>query len=271
MEKIIAFRINRHIKMGLIPASSRRDWMNHSQNGFANRCLPMRIANQAGWLLLNDRSLRAKWFGGVAPNSVVIEQDGDPPYVAISHFGGGVLTFMLPFLFRTPPGMSLLFRGPANAPKDSIGPLEGLVETAWSVAGVSMNWQFTRADTWVEFSCGEPICMIVPQQLATLEAVRPIIRNLASDNTLLRHHNTWRDSCLRFTDRLQRREPEAIRQGWQRYYFCGTAPHAGSDPIPEAEEHRTKLSLRAFVFETPEESQLSLKNDEGKIAVEETL
>jgi hypothetical protein len=37
-------------------------------------------------------------------------------------------------------------------PKDAISPLEGLVETDWAVASASVNWMFTRSDTWVEFA-----------------------------------------------------------------------------------------------------------------------
>src|SRR3712207_8402233 len=33
---------------------------------------------------------------------------------ARSHFGSGILTWNLPFLFRTPPGYNLHVRGPAN-------------------------------------------------------------------------------------------------------------------------------------------------------------
>jgi hypothetical protein len=44
-----------------------------------------------------------------------------------------------------------------------------LVETDWAVAAVSMNWQFTRPDTWVTFDRDEPICMIVPQSLCVAE------------------------------------------------------------------------------------------------------
>jgi hypothetical protein len=38
---------------------------------------------------------------------------------AISHFGSGILTWNVPYLFRTPPGYNLLVRGPANWPKDA--------------------------------------------------------------------------------------------------------------------------------------------------------
>ena len=42
-----------------------------------------------------------------------------------SHFGYGILTWTLPYLFRTPPDWNLLARGPSNLPKDGIQALEG--------------------------------------------------------------------------------------------------------------------------------------------------
>ena len=32
------------------------------------------------------------------------------------------------------------------------------LETDWAVATASVNWKFTRAETWVEFERDEPIC-----------------------------------------------------------------------------------------------------------------
>jgi Family of unknown function (DUF6065) len=244
--EFVAYRIGRRFDMNLAVASPARDWMNHTNSGFANRCLPMRIASQAGWFVLNDRPLRAKWLGGTTPTAVVVECTGDPPFAAVSHFGEGILTFTIPFLFRTRPGLALLFRGPANMPKDAIAPLEGLVETDWAVATASVNWKFTRADTWVEFAHDEPICMIVPVRLDLLEAAQPRIVEIKKDPETLQKYTLWNESCCKFNERLRRNEPEAVRLGWQRYYFRGTAPHAGSNGIPEADAHRTRLNLRSF-------------------------
>jgi hypothetical protein len=35
-------------------------------------------------------------------------------------------------------------------------------------------------------------------------------------------------------------------QGWQRYYFRGSAPHLDINSSPPAAHHRRKLSLREF-------------------------
>jgi hypothetical protein len=241
-----AYNLGNSFEMSLATARPERAWMSQSNKSFANRCLPMRMANQAGWNIVNGRKLRAKWLGGSAANQVLIENTGDPPHPAISHFGEGILTFLIPFLFRTPPGIALLYRGPANAPKDSIYPLEGLVETEWAVARASMNWKFTRPDTWVEFAPGEPICMVVPVCLDVMESLEPQIFDIKTDPELHRKYNMWYENCRDFTILLRNRDPEAMRLGWQRYYFNGTAPHAGTAAIPEASAHRVQLRLKNF-------------------------
>jgi hypothetical protein len=248
--EILAYRVTSRWDMKLSPASPDRYWMKQTTAGYANRCLPMRIASQAGWVVLNNQSLRAKWLGGAGPDRVVIEHTDDPLCPAISHFGEGILTFTIPFLFRTPRGTALLFRGPANAPKDSIAALEGLVETDWAVATASMNWKFTRTDAWVDFARGEPICMIVPVRLDQLENVQPRITDIESDPETSRNYESWRVSTKDFNQRLRERDPEAVALGWQRYYMRGTAPHACPGPIPEAEEHRTRLVLKQFIDST---------------------
>ena len=61
-----------------------------------------------------------------------------------SNFGYGIVTWYLPYLFRTSPGYNLWVRGPVNSPKDGIVPLEGLVETDWAEATFTVNWKITR-------------------------------------------------------------------------------------------------------------------------------
>jgi hypothetical protein len=243
--EFIAYRLRRGSGMKLATAPQGRDWMNETNQGFANRCLPMRMASQSGWVVLNDKPLRAMWNGGSEAGALVIEGAGEPSGTAVSHFGHGILTFPIPFLFRTPPGTTLLIRGPANAPKDAIAPLEGLVETDWAVAGSTVNWKFTRPNTWVEFASGEPICMVVPQRLDLLEAMQPQVVGIEENAELHRQYKTWNESVIHFTQRLRERDPEAVKLGWQRYYFHGTAPHNGSND-PTAEGHRSRLSLREF-------------------------
>src|SRR6476620_12624497 len=47
----------------IVPASPEREWMNVGTAGWANRCIPLRIANQAGWCILNDAEFEVVWSG----------------------------------------------------------------------------------------------------------------------------------------------------------------------------------------------------------------
>ena len=241
----IAYRVG-HFDMKLVTATPKRDWMDATNQSFANRCLPMLIANQAGWVVLNDRPLRAMWRGDAGLDSVVVEPTGDPPFAALSHFGHGILTFTLPYLFRTPHGTSLLLRGPANSPKDAIVPLEGVVETEWSVATATMNWKFTRTNAWVEFARGEPLCMVVPQRLESLEMMHPRILDIKDDPDTHDSYHAWKESRGRFINNLRKLDPNTVKQAWQRHYFQGVAPPANSNAPILPREHRTRLYLREF-------------------------
>jgi hypothetical protein len=139
------------------PAPRWRDWMNATPGRSANRCLPLLMANEAGWVLKNPAAFTATWNGSDARDAVTVEYEDSCPAnrrLASSHFGSGVLTWAVPCLFRTPTGFNLLVRGPANWPKDGICALDGLVETDWSVATFTMNWKMTRPDHPITFDEG---------------------------------------------------------------------------------------------------------------------
>ncbi|MEB4212323.1 DUF6065 family protein [Mycobacterium sp. 94-17] len=228
----------------IVPAAPGREWM----GSHANHCLPMLIANQSGWTIINNAWFRVRWNGGddnyglnfefrdqqiadvytqaLTTGSGVIP--GQPAFPK-STFGQGVLTWTLPFLFRTPPGYNLLVRGPANHPKHGITPLEGVVETDWTPAPFTMNWKITKPNKWVTFEQGEPICMVVPQRRGELEQFRPRIRPLAeADPDLRRQFENWRDGV----------KTNPPRSGYQLDYLKGVRP----DGTP-APEHQTRLRL----------------------------
>jgi hypothetical protein len=242
---LIAYRTGRWPPMRLVTASSSRDWMDATPNRFANRCLPLRIASQAGWFVLNSHALRVTWNGGNDLSDLEIESlNGEERYPASSHFGSGILTFNLPFLFRTPPGYNLHARGPANWPKDGAHPLEGIVETDWAVSTFTMNWKIMRANLPVVFEAGEPICMIVPRRRGELEAFEPEVRDLDEEPEVASAYRHWAESRAQFNRDLKNPESEAVKRGWQKDYVQGSTP----DGI-RAKEHQTKLRLKGFAEE----------------------
>src|SRR5215471_2064188 len=104
---IIAYEIHANTDTLLEPAPIARDWMDATPVRHPYRCLPLVIANQSGWILRSTASFEAYWYGGPAKEDVEIRFRGPTDNRIMSHFGTGVITFTVPFLFRTPPGINL--------------------------------------------------------------------------------------------------------------------------------------------------------------------
>jgi hypothetical protein len=224
----------------MVPAAATRGWIERTDQRFARRCLPLMMACQAGWFLIGTHSFTATWNGKDDTDAVRIEYtSGQPPYPALSHFGYGIVTFHVPFLFRTPPGWNLLARGPANWPKDGALALEGLIETDWAVATFTMNWKLTAKRRPVTFNAGEPFCMLVPQRRGDLERFQPKVLDLESDPEIRQSFLAWRESRNQFMSELNVPGTGANAQKWQKHYFRGTAPDGAT-----ARAHQTKLNLR---------------------------
>lgn len=234
-----AYRVSPRPLMPIVPAPAHRDWMNQTSGRFAYRCLPLLIANQSGWMILNSSRVTAIWDGSESASGLHIEcAESGSASAASSHFGSGILTWTLPYLFRTPPGYNLLVRGPANLPKDGVSALEGVVESDWTEASFTMNWQLTRPDFAVHFERDEPICMIIPQKRGELESFYPEVCSLREDQELARRSLKWRHSRSGFLASIRTEEPI---ETWQKHYFRGVT--IDGDP---AEEHQTRLNVRDF-------------------------
>ena len=237
--RLVGYRVAPAPAIGLVPAAATRPWMDGTASRFAYRCLPLVMANQAGWFLLNSHTFRATWNGGDATDAIALEfLSGEAPFPATSHFGHGVLTWHVPYLFRTPPGYNLLARGPANLPREGAFALEGLVETDWSMATFTMNWKMTAIDRPVTFEAGEPFCQLVPQRCGELEGFRAEVRELSSDPAVEAGYRAWTESRSAFLSGLAENDPAAVKQGWQKHYFRGTTPDGAKAPT-----HQTKLRL----------------------------
>jgi hypothetical protein len=241
---LTAYCVNRSLALPVVPAARERAWMEATDRHFANRCLPLLIANQAGWFLLSGHTVRVTWTGGQGASALRVELlAGDAPCPAISHFGHGIVTWHVPYLFRTPPGFNLLVRGPPNWPKDGIAPLEGIVEADWSDATFTMNWQMTRRRRAVTFEAGEPIAMLLPQRRGELEAFHPEYRDISSDPDVQASYDLWAEDRAWFNELLHRPGSAEQQRGWQKQYFQGVR----ADGNPGTAAHQTKLALRPFI------------------------
>jgi hypothetical protein len=146
-QTIIAYEIYPQQDMPLIPAPITREWMDNTQQRYAYRCLPLTLANQAGWLICNPSSFCVRWNGGPGVEDTTVVFDGVKPDERISSlFGHGTITFNFPYLMRTPPEINLWVKGPTNWPKDGVQTVEGIVETDWKSSSFTMNWKFARSN-----------------------------------------------------------------------------------------------------------------------------
>lgn len=241
-KSIIAYEIYRQSDMPLIPAPKTRQWMDDTQQRYAYRCLPMALANQAGWVIGNPSSFCARWNGGPRVEDTVLAFDGPQPDDRISSlFGHGTITFNLPYLMRTPPGVNLWVKGPSNWPRDGIQALEGIVETDWTAASFTMNWKLTRPQHLVRFERGEPICMILPYPRGLLDELVPHKEPLDNNPELAAGYRRWSADRDEFQRQMLSGNQEVLERGWQKDYFQGRDP--GAERVGT---HQTKLNVRPF-------------------------
>lgn len=264
--RLYAYELHQAEDMRLTTAPVDRTWMDTAPQRAPYRCLPLVIANQAGWWVPCPASFTAYWDGGLGKENLQITFDApgetsglsslfapivvsaDQPNPAVegdnritSHFGNGVITFSLPYLFRTPRGINLWVKGPTNYIKDGVQPLEGVVETDWLSATFTMNWKMTRPHNYVRFMRGEPICMIVPVPRGLAEQLEPMYVPLDDNPELARDYRAWEQSRSTFNADLARFQADAVKRGWQRDYMQGRSISG-----QEADEHQTRLHLREF-------------------------
>lgn len=241
MKQLTAHVIDGH-NLAIRPAPLERDWMDAAPGRFPYRCLPLNIANAHGWEILVPAGFSAVWDGSDAPDGVIVTGHGDRQAPALGHFGSGILTFHVPCIFQTEPGVDLYVTGPINRPRDGIAPLTGIVETDWSPYTFTMNWQFTRPGTWVRFEEGEPFCHIFPVMRGALGGVAPRLARLSQAPGLEAEHRAWSASRLEFNAELADPESRARQDQWQKSYFRGVTPSGA--PAPES--HASRLRLRPF-------------------------
>ncbi|MGH9630939.1 MAG: DUF6065 family protein, partial [Bryobacteraceae bacterium] len=96
--RITAYRLDEYQSFPkIVPASADREWMDIGTKGWANRCLPLRVANQAGWHVLNECDFEVTWNGKPQVDAVKIKfAAGQKSRFVRSNFGHGILTWYLP-------------------------------------------------------------------------------------------------------------------------------------------------------------------------------
>lgn len=226
----------------MIPASQERAWMDATPNRFAYRCLPLTIANTAGWVFECPSAFEAEWTGEADKSALQLTYDDPGAYpFATSHFGAGIITMHTGWVFRTPEGVHVLVQGLPNYVKDGVQPLSGIIETDWLPFGFTMNWRMTRPGK-VRFERGEPMAFITLIRPAELETVQPIERRFADDPEFEAEHLAWSQSRGDFIARLRSGDPDTVKAGWQRHYTRGVTPTGA-----EAPAHVSKRRLKPML------------------------
>ncbi|OWK38645.1 DUF6065 family protein [Fimbriiglobus ruber] len=241
---LTAYKIYEHVTVGLKPAPIDRGWMDAAHQRHPYRCLPLNIANQNGWFLTSPTTFEVYWYGGVNPKDLEVRFIGHPDPIISSHFGSAVLTFSIPYLFRTPEGVNLWVKGPSNWIKDGVQALEGVVETDWASSTFTMNWKVTRAFEWIRFEKDDPICMIVPIPRGFAELITPRLALLNTNPELNEQYKKWEEGRRGFLQGLRSLDPEVVKRGWQKDYFQGKTGDGGT-----FDGHQTRLDVKDF---TPE-------------------
>ena len=213
----------------IVPASSRRDWMDAFPDRHAYRCLPLSIANSSGWEVLCPVPIEVKWTGGPLVSDLTVRAlkplPGGRPldHFCRSNFSSGIVTFHTDYIFMTDPDWELITTGPPNLPKYNAYPLTGLIESDWLPYPFTMNWQIQRPGK-VLFDEGEPYCFIYPVAKQALLDCEVEIHRLVDNPELAAQHDEFRNSREEFMRKKREDPANAPKEAWQRHYFVGRHP-----------------------------------------------
>ena len=195
----ITIEIDEHIR----PCKVKREWMDTIPGKYVYRCIPLLAANTMGWEILNPSTSEVSWDGGDLTSALSIDTAEAGKFTAASHFGSGMVTWYVPFLFRTSPDLGLLVTGPSNHEHNKAVPLDAFVRTDWLPFPFTMNWRLTRKDTPVRFEAGEPICRILPYPITMLDETNLEIDLLSNDPGFLDEVNQFGQARAANVERQQ--------------------------------------------------------------------
>lgn len=143
--------------------NKKRDWF--TPNFY--HCLPLTIGNQYGFILKATRDVNILWNGGNNPEDLIVTVVGDNKLnhlvnIAESHFGNGIVTFALPFILRTPPGINIMTINPPNFIMENITPMTGVVETDNLRFTFTINLKIQQPNVLTHIKKGSPMGAFIP-------------------------------------------------------------------------------------------------------------
>ena len=228
-----AYEVQPGTDMPISPAPAERTWMDESDRRFAYRCLPLVIANQAGWFLPNPSSFIAVWDGGLSKESVRIwfespgHTQGTVPSNAVARLADhqSLRQWDCHHRHSLPVPDASIRRtlgqgadqhlqgrrpGPGRDHRDRLAArhVHHELEADPPPASPSTSRKASRS-VW---SC--------PCLEASPRASSPVRLPIAADPELQAQHRDWAESRKQFIDDLQQEGTEAVRRGgswpWSR-------------------------------------------------------
>lgn len=225
-----------HDVPAIVPAPPDRRWMDEFTGHHAYKCLPLAIANCYGWQILLSERVEVTWTGGPDVSDLVVVTPR--AHTATSNFARGVVTFDVPYVFRTEPGYNLMVVGPTNEFKDGATALTAVIESNWLPYTFTMNYQMTRPG-YVVWQKDEPFCQVFVVPAKLQETVRPELRNARDHPELQAELEAWTRKREAFRSLQASGDAATIKQAWQRDYFNGLYPDGRVVP-----DHQKKLRLK---------------------------
>ena len=178
----------------IAPAGKTRNWMDASSGKYAYNCLPLVIANQLGWVVSAAPSFSVIWDGRDQKDALKFSFDAcevEMSQFVVSHFGQGIVSFKLPWVFRTNPGIGLIVRGPSNQWLHGAHGLEGFVETWGLESTFTMNWKITIPNINIHFPAHFPFCQIMPYDIATINNYTCSKKPISANKPLQEKYTKW--------------------------------------------------------------------------------
>lgn len=219
-------------------ADFRRQWMDETPNQYAYHCLPLKIANQIGWVLKNPTSFNATYVNDDFESSVKIEFDNlndqeKYGFDISSHFGNGIITFTLPFIFKTPEPWCIWARGLPNYYKDNVCFLEGIIETFWTHMSSTYNIKLIEKDKKIRFEKDEPLAFFTITNLKEIDESTIIFKNPQENKKFSDDFKVWKDKRSEANNNYTRKEI------WQKHYKKGVHDQT----LEKNKDHKSKINL----------------------------
>ena len=267
------------------PQSTQRDWMNvnvnigfkkyHPSFGPTYKCLPLKIGNELGWSIHCMVDFSCIWNGKIEDrDGVLVKIDDKYKKVAATHFGNGIITLPIPYIFKTEKNYGIYVRGPTNFYKEYVQYLDAVIETDWLNYPFTYNIKINKANHEIFFKKGEPICSFIPIKLKNINSSILEIENIESNKQLnnfvkkYSENRSYKYNELTKINYEKEQKNESLKYTWMKDYFLGGGLKVDHPAIGCPYFHFKKISLEVYenlsIFN---KIKLFLKNIKNKLDI----